>query len=111
MSKTKETPPLAVIKVGGSLLQGEGDLRRAASALAQRGRQGEPLLVVASALQGVTDQLILIAKQGGRPEELRRMLDPLRQRHLALANGSADRVRGVLDELEAVAFALPSGPA
>ncbi|HEX3127130.1 MAG TPA: hypothetical protein VH394_07350 [Thermoanaerobaculia bacterium] len=109
MLQTKETLPLAVVKVGGSLLQGERELRRAAAALAERRREGGPLLVVASALQGVTDLLDLAARQRGRPEELRGTLDPLRRRHLALANGSAERVGEVLDELEALALSLPPG--
>jgi aspartate kinase len=117
MPETKETPALAVIKVGGSLLGGEDDLRQAACALAQtlaetlaeRGRAGGPLLVVASALQGVTDLLDQAARQCGRPEELRLTLDSLRRRHLAMANGSVGRVLEVLDELEALALSLPSG--
>lgn len=95
---------LTVVKVGGSLLGGAGDLRRAASAIAERRRDGGPLLVVASALQGVTDLLDLAARQNGRPEELERTLGILRLRHLGLANAStAEPVREILDELEALA--------
>lgn len=95
---------LTVVKVGGSLLGGAGDLGRAASAIAERRRDGGPLLVVASALQGVTDLLDLAARQNGRPEELERTLETLRLRHLGLANAStAEPVREVLDELEALA--------
>ncbi|MES1240990.1 MAG: hypothetical protein ABUT39_05165 [Acidobacteriota bacterium] len=95
---------LTVVKVGGSLLGGEADLRRAASALAERRRDGGPLLVVASALQGVTDLLDLAAQQAGRREELGRTLAILRRRHLGLARGSAaGEVEEVLGELEELA--------
>jgi aspartokinase len=46
-----------VIKVGGALLGGGADLARVGRAIAERRRRGEPLLVVASALSGVTDRL------------------------------------------------------
>jgi aspartate kinase len=46
-----------VIKVGGALLGGGTDLARVGRAIAERRRRGEPLLVVASALSGVTDRL------------------------------------------------------
>lgn len=101
---------LTVVKVGGSLLGGAEDLRRAAAAVAERRRDGGPLLVVASALQGVTDLLDLVARQGGRPEELNRTLEALRLRHLGLSDGSnTDQVAEVLDELEALAGSLPAG--
>jgi aspartokinase/homoserine dehydrogenase 1 len=105
---------LTVIKVGGSLLRSEDDLRRAASALAERRRDGGPLLVVASALQGVTDLLDLAARQNGRPDELERTLAIVRRRHLGLARGSsAEQVEEVLGELETLvgsaAGELPDG--
>jgi aspartate kinase len=101
---------ITVVKVGGSLLGGKDDLRRAASALAKRRRDGGPLLVVASALQGVTDLLDLVTRQGGRPGELSQTLDALRQRHVEMASGTTvDEVREVLDELEAVARFIPAG--
>lgn len=101
---------LAVVKVGGSLLGGEADLRRSAAALAERRRDGGLLMVVASALQGVTDLLDLAARQSGRPEELAQTLGRIRRRHLALASGaSLDQLREILDELETLAFSLPAG--
>lgn len=102
---------LAVLKVGGSLLEGGADLRRAASAIAERRRAEGPLLVVASALKGVTDQLDLAARQAldrSQNGHLGETLDSLRRRHLELAQGIADdgsaldRVREVLDEAEAL---------
>lgn len=102
---------LAVLKVGGSLLEGGADLRRAASAIAERRRAEGPLLVVASALKGVTDQLDLAARQAldrSQNGHLGETLDSLRRRHIEIANGIADdgsaldRVREVLDEAEAL---------
>ncbi len=101
---------LTVVKVGGSLLGGPEDLRRAASALAERRRDGRLLLVVASALQGVTDLLDLAALASGRPEELGPILDQIRRRHLALASGpTLDKVHEILAEMEALAGSLPAG--
>lgn len=101
---------LAVLKVGGSLLEGGDDLRRAASAIAERRRAEGPLLVVASALQGVTDQLDLAARQAldrSQNGHLGETLDSLRRRHLELADGIPDGsalhgVREILDEAEAL---------
>jgi aspartate kinase len=99
-----------VVKVGGSLLQGIADLRRVASALAERRQDGGSLLVVASALRGVTDLLDLAAAQALDRKRsnghLGETLDTLRRRHLEIArevasDGSVlDRVQGVLDEAE-----------
>jgi len=50
-------PAVVVVKVGGSLLADGVALERIAEALARRRRPGEGLLVVASALHGVTHQL------------------------------------------------------
>lgn len=99
---------LTVVKVGGSLLQGIADLRRVASALAEKRRDSGSLLVVASALRGVTDLLELAAAQaldrsGG---SLGETLETLRRRHLEIAREVAadgtvlDRVQGVLAEAE-----------
>lgn len=100
---------LTVVKVGGSLLQGIADLRRVASALAERRQDGGSLLVVASALRGVTDLLELAAAQAldrRSNGHLGETLETLRRRHLEIArevaaDGSVlDRVRGVLGEAE-----------
>lgn len=109
MQATRNIFPLAVVKVGGSLLESETDLQRAASAIVDRHREGRSLLVVASALKGVTDLLDLVSRQRGRREELRQTLDHLRRRHLSVSNDSAaGRVRDLLDELEALAGSLPA---
>ncbi len=104
-----EASRLTVVKAGGSLLGGEGDLSRVASAIVERRREGGALLVVASALKGVTDLLDQAARQAvdqrlsnGHPSET---LERLRLRHVEMARdvseGSAlDRVQKALDEVE-----------
>lgn len=99
---------LTVVKVGGSLLRSAADLDRVASALAQKRREERPLLVVASALKGMTDLL----EQAGHQALDRRSnghlgetLDALSERHLSVARdldagGSVlERVRGALTEV------------
>lgn len=80
---------LTVVKVGGSLLQGAADLQRLGSALAEKQREGGALLVVASALKGVTDLLEQAALHALNPEgpngDAGETLDTLRQRHLGIA--------------------------
>jgi len=107
---------LSVVKVGGSLLLGEADLRRAAAAVAERRRDGEALLVVASALKGVTDLLEQLAGQaadrGLHNGHLGRTLEELRRRHLEIAHETTDdtsvleRVLRALDEVEELAGAI-----
>lgn len=101
---------LTVVKVGGSLLRGKADLRRVAAAIAERRRDGGSLLVVASALKGVTDLLELAAIQALdrrlQNGHLGKTLEDLRQRHHEIARDIADggsaleRVQGTLGEVE-----------
>jgi aspartate kinase len=100
---------LTVVKVGGSLLQSAADLHRVASALAERQREGGALLVVASALKGVTDLLDLAASQARDRRSnghLGETLEALCHRHveitrdLAVDGSVLDRVRGALAEVE-----------
>jgi aspartokinase/homoserine dehydrogenase 1 len=102
---------LTVVKVGGSLLAAKADFLRVASAIAERRRDGESLLVVASALKGVTDLLEQAALRAAdrRPlnGDLGHILEALRQRHVEItqdvAGASAlERVRKALDEVEAL---------
>lgn len=100
---------LTVVKVGGSLLQGAADLQRLGSALAEKQREGGALLVVASALKGVTDRLEQAALDALDPErsngQVGETLDALRQRHLGIAR-DLDADLSVVDraiaELEAL---------
>ena len=87
---------LTVVKVGGSLLRGADDLQRLGSVLAEKQREGGPLLVVASALKGVTDLLEQAALEALDPERsnghLDEILDTVRQRHLGIARDLAAEV-------------------
>lgn len=101
---------LTVVKVGGSLLQGAVDLQRIGSVLAEKHFEGGSLLVVASALKGVTDLLERGALHALDREHsnghLGETLDVLRRRHLGIARElAADGlivkwVRGTLSEVE-----------
>jgi aspartate kinase len=100
---------LTVVKVGGSLLGGADDLRRAAAALTERRRENGPMLVVASALQGVTDLLDRAAGQAldrSQNGHLGETLESLRRRHLgvlrdaALGEGVTERIERALGEVE-----------
>jgi aspartate kinase len=77
-----------VVKVGGSLLRSAPDLARAAAFVARRRRQGESILVVVSALWGVTDQLDRLALLAADPSTngaCGRAVETLRQQHEAVA--------------------------
>lgn len=86
---------LTVVKVGGGLLGGAAELQRVVAALASRRPTGERLVVVASALRGVTDSLDQAARAAVDPRagaELERdLVQSLRRRHedAAGADGAA----------------------
>ncbi len=80
--------PVTVVKVGGSLLRSAPDLERAAALVARRRREGESMLVVVSALWGVTDQLDRLAGLAADPSTngaCGRAVETLRQQHEAVA--------------------------
>jgi aspartate kinase len=105
---------LTVVKAGGSLLASPADLRRVASAIVEARRAGGSLLVVVSALKGVTDLLDLAARQAkdrSQNGHLDTTVHGLRRRHHEFLEGIAGgdsgdsvhgRVREALDEVEAV---------
>ena len=103
-------PPVTVVKVGGSLLEGRGDLRRVAAAIGERCLDGGSLLVIASALKGVTDLLDQAATQARDRRlhngHLGETLERLRRRHVEMAADVADdgsalnRIQAGLDEVE-----------
>jgi aspartate kinase len=105
-----KTDRFTVVKVGGSLLEGAAHLHRIASALARRQREGGSLLVVASALKGVTDLLEQAALQALSRRRsnghLGETLNALSRRHLEIAwdlaveSSVLNRVRGTLAEVE-----------
>jgi len=79
---------VTVVKVGGSLLRSAPDLERAAALVARRRREGESMLVVVSALWGVTDQLDRLAWLAADPSTngaCDRAVEKLRQQHEAVA--------------------------
>lgn len=105
----REPAHVTVVKVGGSLLGSEADLHRVAAAIAERRRADGALLVVGSALKGVTDLLDLAAMQaldrGARNGHLAATLDGLRRRHLEIARDVArgaarQRIEGALGDVE-----------
>src|SRR5688572_29172880 len=55
--------PLHVLKLGGSVLQSGADLRRAVHEVYSHSRRGRRVLVVVSALHGVTDALLGQARE------------------------------------------------
>ncbi len=77
--------PLIVVKVGGALLTDGNALRHVSESIARRRLRGERLLVVVSALRGVTDELeraatlALDARSG--LELVRDVMDRLRRQH------------------------------
>lgn len=101
---------LAVVKVGGSLLGGSEELAAVVAALAERRRRGERLLVVASALRGVTDALASAAQDALDPrsggEIVRDVVERLRARHEEVIRGHPAAAsmrlstRGALDGVE-----------
>jgi aspartate kinase len=102
---------LTVVKVGGGLLGGAAELQRVVSALATRRRAGERLLVVASALRGVTDALDRAARSAIDPRagaELERdLVETLRRRHEeAGGEGGAAAGLGLRASLDGVARLL-----
>ncbi len=82
---------LTVVKVGGSLLDGPADLDAVVAALVMRRRRGERLLVVVSALKGVTDTLETAALEALDPragnEMVAALVARLRRRHERLVAG------------------------
>ena len=103
-------PPLTVVKVGGALLGGAGELAEVAAAAAARRLAGERLLMVVSALRGVTDRLdraahdVLDPRSGG--EIVRDVMQHLQRQHAAAVAGLPEaeavllRLRPVLDGVE-----------
>ena len=101
---------LIVVKVGGALLTDGAALQRVSESVARRRRRGERLLVVVSALRGVTDELeraaslALDARSG--LELVRDVMERLRRQHDAVAAELPERdavrlrLQPVLDSVE-----------
>jgi KamA family protein len=99
---------LRVVKIGGSLIADEADLRRVAAAVVERRRAGGEVLVVGSALKGVTDQLAraaihALASRNGHGGKL---LEAMRERHVGLASAlderrdTRDAIDRIFDEID-----------
>lgn len=90
----EEEGPLVIVKVGGSCLRGKDDLSEVAGQLAWAINSGSRLIVVVSALKGVTDSLISEAREKGitSPEEL----------DAYLSKGEANSARLLSAELRAL---------
>ncbi len=86
--------PLTVVKVGGSLLGSAASLTEVAGAVARRRRAGERVLVVVSALRGVTDRLERAATEALDPrsggEIVADAMQDLRQQHRAALRSVSD---------------------
>jgi aspartate kinase len=84
-----------VLKFGGTSVADAVAVRRLASIVRQ---QEPPLVVVVSALAGVTDALLAAAERSreGAAAEVERVETALLERHLELANAVADRARRAL---------------
>ncbi|MGQ0552954.1 MAG: aspartate kinase [Planctomycetota bacterium] len=103
-------PTLTVVKVGGGLLGDAAGLTRVAAALAQRRARGERLLVVVSALRGVTDALeqaaLLALDPRSGHEMVRDAMERLQRQHEAACAALPDaeavrfRLRPLLDGAE-----------
>jgi aspartate kinase len=105
-----EAGPLTVVKIGGGLLGDPAALARACGSVARRRLRGERVLVVISALRGVTDALeraVLLALDPRAGHELvRDVMERLHAQHARMASGLPDpesvllRLQPVFDGLE-----------
>lgn len=97
-----EAAPLTVVKIGGGLLGDPAALSRAAGAVAVRRLRGERVLVVISALRGVTDSLeraVLLALDPRAGHEL--VLDVMQRLH-----SQHERMAASLPDRDAVMLRL-----
>src|SRR5258708_7303135 len=74
---------MRVLKFGGSSLGSPETIRAAAQVIRRSQARPGSITVVVSAFQGVTDQLIAVARRAARGEEYRTLLGELEARHLA----------------------------
>jgi aspartate kinase len=88
-------PALVVVKIGGALLGDADALALACGAVARRRQRGERMLVVVSALKGVTDALERATRLALDPrsghELVRDVMASLHRQHAATAAGLPDR--------------------
>jgi aspartokinase/homoserine dehydrogenase 1 len=77
---TTAAPALTIHKFGGAALADAAAIQRVTSIIA--GEASPQKVVVASAMFGVTDDLLDLARQAAADEEFQATIDALRQRHL-----------------------------
>src|SRR5271156_749748 len=79
---------LCVMKFGGTSVGDASCIRRAAE-IVKAAAESRPVVVVVSAMSGVTNRLIQGARQAeaGEEEKLQGLIDALREQHQAAANG------------------------
>lgn len=99
--------PIHVLKFGGTSLKNAAYINQAANIIEERAIQAQPV-VVASAIGGVTDQLVKVADNPGKSTQIIQQLrDTHRELYHTLLGTHADkpynRLEILLDELEALA--------
>ena len=74
------------MKFGGSALANPARMRRAVAITLRETKHWQRVLVVVAALEGVTDQLLTVARLAARQETrgYRRIINEIRERHLAV---------------------------
>lgn len=94
-----------VIKFGGTSVGNAAAISQAAGIAASIRKDGPELVVVTSAMSGVTDTLLAAAREAvdGRQERVREMVESLRRRHREAASDllkSADERQLVIDAID-----------
>lgn len=77
---------LEVYKAGGSSLRDYTNLSNVAELFASRRKRSTKILVVLSAMEGVTDDLLAISELAKKGEKYKERLDVVEQRHLDVAD-------------------------
>jgi bifunctional aspartokinase / homoserine dehydrogenase 1 len=111
-AQTEQRSSLVVYKFGGAALRDGAAIRHAAALVAER--VPAPTVVVASALAGVTDELLDVAHRSAAGDTVRAEIARFRERHLEVADevvagnrvAIRDAVVAACDELEALASEL-----
>ncbi len=104
-----------VLKFGGTSVASAEALRELVTIVADSRRRG-PTVVVASAIRGVTDELMLACAGAPDPDRIAALVGRLRRRHLEglagwLSEASLEALSGRLQyELDRLARALAAGP-
>ncbi len=100
MSSNTSTAPLRILKFGGSSLADAEAIRQAASVVADRTRQAR-VVVVVSAMAGVTDTLLDVADAAATDGGWQQTIDQLHHQHATVARALAAEA-----QLESVQAAL-----